>query len=101
MSHIGSAVKVKLGQLAERCDELLREKWPAPDWQAKLEEVPNRFAELRRHAKQLLGQELGQDFCDQTNPVSSAKPSRLEQRRALEVAITKAAELLRKTVAEK
>jgi hypothetical protein len=101
MSPIDSAVKIRLGQLAEQCEELCKsEEWPAHDWPAKLEETRNRFDRLRGLAKQLLGQHRGKDFCNQTNPVRSAQPSRLEEKRTLCAAIIKAAEILRKIAAE-
>jgi hypothetical protein len=87
--------KVRLRQIAEMLDELADAEWPPDDWPGMQRRTQNDFDELRKKAKQLLGQKDGEEFWEKTNLVFSEQPARLEQKEALLSAIREAAKLLR------
>jgi hypothetical protein len=89
------ASKVRLRQFAKMLDELANAEWPADDWPRMQSRTQHEFDELRKKAKQLLGQKDGEEFWEKTNLVLTEQPSRLEQKEALQLAIREAAKLLR------
>jgi ElaB/YqjD/DUF883 family membrane-anchored ribosome-binding protein len=88
------AKKVRLGQLVEKLEELLGQAWSMAGWFEKLKETRSQFDDARREAKQLLGGTDGDSFWQETTHVTSKKPSRLQEKKALDSAIKKAVDRL-------
>ena len=89
------ASKVRLRQIADMLDELANAEWPPDDWPGMQSRTQTEFDDLRKKAKQLLGQKDGEELWKKTSPAFTEQSSRLEQRKAIESAIREAAEVLR------